>query len=471
MKKKILAMLLASAMVLSMAACKKEPGSSSNTGGDGNTGGSTDTAGKKVINVYAFTDEVPNMIKRYMELNPDFAAKYAIKETIVASEDDAYVTALNAALQQKSGAPDLYAAEAAFVLRYTQGDASGYAMTYKDLGIDIDKGITDAEIATYAYEIGTRPSDNAVVALPYQATGGALIYRRSIAKDVWGTDDPATIQSKVGPGWDKFLTAAGELGDKGYKIVSGSGDVWHALENGSKKGWLVDGKLYIDPDREKLFDVSKTLKDNNWMNDTTDWTDPWYADMGKNSKVFSFFGPAWLINYVMGPNAPDSSGDWAICEPPAGFSWGGTWVIANKNLNPDVKDAVKEIIEWITLDTTTNGLQYKWANGSLYEGSTAFPDQAKDFADGNSTKDTVASAKVMKSSTGEVAYLGGQNMFDIFAPAGANARGDNKTQYDDAINGQFRDQVNQYIAGEKSKEDAIKDFKQKVKDLLDFDAA
>lgn len=41
--------------------------------------------------------------------------------------------------------PDMYCAEAAFVLKYTQGDMSSYAMPYKDLGIDIDKAIADAQ--------------------------------------------------------------------------------------------------------------------------------------------------------------------------------------------------------------------------------------------------------------------------------------------------------------------------------------
>ena len=43
-------------------------------------------------------------------------------------------------------------------------------------------------------------SDGKIVALGYQATGGAFIYRRSIAKDVWGSDDPATVKAKIGGG-------------------------------------------------------------------------------------------------------------------------------------------------------------------------------------------------------------------------------------------------------------------------------
>jgi hypothetical protein len=86
-------------------------------------------------------------------------------------------------------------------------------------------------------------------------------------------------------------------------------------------------------------------------------------------KVFGFFGPAWLINYVMAGNSGGTKpgegtyGDWAVCEPPVGFFWGGTWVIANNN--SPVKDAVGKIIEWITLDSSETGLQYFWANGTL----------------------------------------------------------------------------------------------------------
>ena len=59
---------------------------------------------------------------------------------------------------------------------------------YEDLGLDADGKIKSSEIAQYAVDIGTN-TDGKVVALGYQATGGAFIYRRSIARDTWGTDD------------------------------------------------------------------------------------------------------------------------------------------------------------------------------------------------------------------------------------------------------------------------------------------
>lgn len=416
---------------------------------------------KGVINLYSFTDEVPKMVEKYIELHPDFG--YTVNSTIIATTDGLYQPALDQALVAGGAdAPDIYCAEAAFVLKYAQGDMSGYAAAYKDLGIDVEAELEKAQIAQYTVDIGTRPSDSALVALGYQATGGAFIYRRSIAKDVWGTDDPAEIAKKVGPGWDQFFAAAAELKAKGYGIVSGDGDIWHAIENSSEKGWIVDDKLYVDPAREAFLDLSMKLKENGYHNDTQDWQDGWFADMKDAGAqgIFGFFGPAWLVNYTLAPNCGGSTvgegtyGDWAVCEPPIGFFWGGTWLLANKDT--EKAEAVGQIIDWITLQCDETSLQYLWANGTLNgEGGT---------------KDTVASSTVMAMSDGSVEFLGGQNMFEAFIPANEFANGKNLTQYDETINNLWRDYVRQYTAGNLTRDEALASFKQAVTDQLGIEA-
>ena len=408
------------------------------------------------INLWAFTDEVPGMVEKYLANNPSVNAK--LNTTIIATTDGAYQPALNEAL--KNGEVDLYAAEAAFILKYSKGDMSEFAAPYKDFGIKIDKAIKDADIASYTVDIGSNEKGQ-VVGLGYQATGGCFIYNRSVAKKVFGSDDPKTVQAAIGGGsqsWDKFWDAAKKCADKGVAIVSGDGDIWHAIENSSDKGWIVDDQLYLDPKREAFLDVSKNLTDNGWSNKTQDWTDAWYADMAElgAKPVLGFFGPAWLINYVMAGNSKDTYGDWAVCNSPIGFFWGGTWVLGSKVAAKDKnkKAICKGIIEWITLDTSNTGLLYHWANGTLNGPG--------------GTKDTVSSGTVMSKSDGKLEFLGGQNMFDYFVPAGAYANGKNLTQYDEEINSIWRDQVRAYANGQKSRADAIKDFKQTVADKLGY---
>ncbi len=417
--------------------------------------------GNNVIQIYSFTDEIPRALQMYKELHPEFP--YEINATIIATTDGLYEPALDEALA--AGDADIYCVEADFIAKYTKGEMSSYAMPYKDLGINVAAETIAADIAKYSIEAGTRPSDNAVVGLAYQSTAGVFIYRRSIAKDVWDTDAPAVIEAETGPGWEKFFEAAEKLKERGYAIVSGAGDIWHPMENSADKGWIVDGKLYIDPKRKAFLDYSKELIDKGYSNQTYDWTEAWYADMaGTGAKpVFGFFGPAWFINNIMavssGGTEPGQStyGDWAVCLPPAGFFWQGTWLMANKELenDPAKKAAAASLIEWITLDCTKGGMQYGWSNGSLY---------------GPGIKDAVVSGTVMAMSDGKHPFLGGQDMYYVFRPANRLANGDNITEHDSLIGNIWRDQVRQYTAGNKTHDEAIADFKRAVKDKLGIDA-
>lgn len=473
--KKILAFMLCGTLITSsmLAGCgnnkaeeKKDDKKTETTSGDSKTdekktevATATNDESVKEFILYTFTNEVEDFCKIYKEKNPD-KFPYEIKSTVVSTTDNLYEPALDAALAAGgSEAPDMYTAEAAFIVKYASGDASQYAAPYTDLGIDVENVCKTAEIAPYSMDLG-RNKNGEIVALGYQATGSACIYRRSIAKDTWGTDDPAEITKKIGPGWDTFFKAAEDLKAKGYAIVSGDGDIWHPIENSSDKGWVVDGKLYIDPKREEFLDLSKKLKDNGFSNDTQDWTEGWYADMqdAGAKKVFCFLGPAWLINYTLashcnGTKAGEGTyGDWAVCDSPIGFFWGGTWLLGNKDSK--IKKAVGDVINFVTLDTTEDGLQYKWANNLTgLEG--------KD-------KDSVASGVVMAKSDGKSDFLAGQNMFEYFIPANKYANGTNLTQYDGTINMEWRNQVREYTAGNKSREEAIKDFKDHIKDNLDI---
>jgi hypothetical protein len=176
--------------------------------------------------------------------------------------------------------------------------------------------------------------------------------------------------------------------------------------------------------------------------------------------------PAWLINYVIAgqcktDDKPDTAkgwGDFAVCVPPVGFWWGGSWLFANKDAAADEakKEFLAKFIEWVTLDATKDGLQYGWANQTL---SIA------------AAKDTVSSNAVMKISDGKMDFLGGQDPFQIFLDATAFASSKCKCEYDADLNGQFQNLCNEYAHGKiASKDELIAKFKDAAAEIgIDVD--
>ena len=87
--KKFLSVLLAVFMIFALVGCGSTEGGSSEAEGDG----------KIAINMQAFTDEVPGMFNKFLELHPEYAEKYYLNDTITATTDGLYQPALDEALQ------------------------------------------------------------------------------------------------------------------------------------------------------------------------------------------------------------------------------------------------------------------------------------------------------------------------------------------------------------------------------------
>ena len=422
--------------------------------------------GKTSISVWSFTNEVPSLIEKYYATHQDNDAltDFKFNTTIISTSNGQYTPALNEALEK--GEVDIYSTELAFTLAYTRGAESKYAAPYKDFGIDIDKKVKDAELAKYTIDLGSN-EDGDIVGLGYQATGGCFIYNRTVAKKVFGTDDPKTISKAIGGStgkWNAFWDAASKCAEKKVSILSGYNDLWTALKYSADKGWVdeEEEKIYIDPTREAFFDYCKNMKDNGWTNGTTSWTQAWKMDMGEqgDKPVLGFFGPTWMINFTMDDYCGDTKGDWAVCDAPVKFYWGGTWIHATKTAAQDnaKKAVIKDLLEWLTLDTSEDGLLYQWANGTFQWvwGQGERPDV--------NFKDTVASAVVMRNSDGTLVSLGGQNMFDYFADSGNGTNGNILTVLgiEEDIDKFWLEALKEYLSGTKDKETAIADFKETI---------
>jgi ABC-type glycerol-3-phosphate transport system substrate-binding protein len=424
--KKALIILGVILMLFSISGCKKD--ADKDTASFTGTWAFTDQSDKLVI--WSFTDELANMTNNYYKLShPWVDVDYS------QTPSDQFQAKIDPVLATGQGAPDIIALESAFVRKYVE---SGLLLDITDV-YEAAKG----KLLTYPAEVGTYKGK--VYGLSWQACPGAMFYRRSLAKKYFGTDDPKTVQTYF-TNFNKFLETAKLLKDKSdgaCVVVSSLGDLRNSFLSARQESWLVNGKLVVDPAMEQYMEISKTLHDNRWEGRVGQWSEGWTAGMrgelkddnGKAVEVFSYFLPTWGLHYVLKTNAPGTSGDWAMIQGPSSYRWGGTWVGAYKGTKNPV--AAKEFIRYVTTDDT---FLEAWANDT--------GDMVSNIVVINKIKDTYKEP-----------YLGGQNHYAEFAEMAKGVNGRLLQGSDEAIEAMFDEAVTAFVNGEKSKDEALKDFR------------
>ncbi|GBU29388.1 ABC transporter substrate-binding protein [Treponema sp. R8-4-B8] len=388
-------------------------------------------SGKLVI--WSFTDELANMTNNptwgFKATHPGITVEYS------QTPSDQFQAKIDPVLASGQGAPDIIALESAFVRKYVE---SGLLLDITDI-YEANK----AKLLAYPVEVGSYKGK--VYGMSWQACPGAMFYRRSLAKKYFGTDDPKTIQTYF-VNFNKFLETAKLLKDKSdgsCVVVSSLNDLFNSFMSARKDPWLVNGKLVIDPAMEQYMDICKTLHDNRWEGRVGQWSEGWFAGMkgelkdesGKPIEVFSYFLPTWGLHYVLKTNAPATSGDWAMIQGPSAYRWGGTWVGAYKGTK-NVASA-KEFIRYVTTDD--NFLE-AWAKDT--------GDMVSNINVINKIKDTYSEP-----------FLGGQNHYAEFAEMAKGVNGKLLQGTDEAIEGLWNEAVAAFVNGEKSKAQALADFR------------
>ena len=305
-------------------------------------------------------------------------------------------------------------------------------------------GVTDFS-NTYKYTVEAASDSNGVVkGVSFQCCPSALIYRRSIAKDVLGTDDPAEVQAAL-DSWEKFDEVAKVAKEKGYYMEATSVDDYRVFSNNTTSAWVVDGKLNIDPAIQAWMDQAETYTNEGYARYATGiWSDEKNSEMFKEGKSMCFFGPAWYFNFCMG-NAQDPDkgcfGDWAICKGPQAHFWGGTWMLAATGTdNPTmVADIMNTFInnEDVCSKLVSEDSQFS-NNQKVNNKFAADPNYGNDF-------------------------LGGQNDTAVFAELAKDIKFQNITPYDQICNEQLQANYLEYLAGTVDKETAMTNFKEAIK--------
>lgn len=459
--KKFMTLALILIMVLSLVACgtdTKDTGSDEEN--DAENGTETEEVEQgKVLNIWGWNDEFQGLFENYFEGAGLVPEGIEVKFTIVPNDDNAYQNALDEALQNQATASDdekidMFLIEADYALKYSDSDYT--------LNIIDDVGLTSGDISgqyPYTQEIVT-DSSGAIKGTSWQATPGLFAYRRSIAKDVLGTEDPDEVQEALST-WDKFYEVAEEAKSKGYKMLSGYDDSYRTFSNNVSTPWVDDNNtIIIDDNIKEWIEQTKSFTDNEYNNKTSLWDDQWAADQGPSGKVFGFFYSTWGINFTLLGNAletplPDGVsatgdpekfaeategngifGDYAVCYGPQNYYWGGSWLCGAAG--SDNLDLVKEIMKTMTCDSET---------------LTTITKDTQDFTNNIEAMEALAADDSFAS-----AFLGGQNHIKLFTESAKGIDMSTISPYDQGLNEGIQTAFRDYFNGTVDYDTALDNF-------------
>ncbi len=451
--KKFLSVMLASVMALSLTAC----------GGGNATGGTaqTDTSGSKsgtTANADSKDDAAEKLVvwtlaNDLIDFGERFTEKTGVQVETVVIEPADYPTKVQTALLAGETEPDIIVGEPQMLEDFYE---AGFFANLDDFGAKDYEG----QIVDYVWEVG-QDADGIQRAISYQITPAGIYYRRDIAQEVFGTEDPDEI-GKLFKDYPSILDAAKKLKSAGYRIFASDAEMNYFSGDSA---WVIDGALNVDKAREAYMDLSVELYQQDLTAYAAQWATPWYQAMAgevpiltaetqwgtddmniwdkdsfnaategmEKTSVFAFGLPSWGV-LIMRDNVAETAGKWGVCSGPAYGFGGGTFI--GVSAQSKRQQTAWEFVKFCTLDEDTANWWIEYSQG-----------------------DTVSLISVLeahKDDQNEV--YGGQNLYSFWLKQAEGIDYSKVTRYDKGIGDAWGAAISAIKTGEKDKASAIAEF-------------
>ncbi|MDO5298283.1 MAG: ABC transporter substrate-binding protein [Clostridia bacterium] len=411
--KKIIAMLLAAVMMTAMLAAVA-------------------CADGKIV-VWTLANDLKQFAERYTEQTG--------KEVEVVVFDSAdYATKIIQTLGTRSKDLDIFVGEPQMLPNFFE---AGFAADLSELDAQVQE-----QLVGYTYEAG-KDEDGVLRAISYQATPGSVIYRRDLALEVFGTDDPDAIGEKFSS-FSAIVETAAQLHEAGYSIFGDTGALrWFSI---SSSPWVKDGEIIVDQDRLDYFDAAVELYQNEYVAFAPEWSAAWYASMAgalpvnagwndlasmdagtPQTQVFAYVMPSWGA-LIIRDNAQENKGKFGVCSGVCSFFGGGTFLAVNE-FSKNKEDAI-DFIKFCTLNDETAQWWLNVSNGDVVS-SKAVLEANKDYQNPS---------------------FGNQNTYGFYAKELEKVDYSLITGYDDTCKEAFGAAIVSVQEGKQTKEEALKEF-------------
>lgn len=345
MKKKIVSILLVAAMTVTMlAGCGNSSAETAESAPAGTESAEaeqpaeaeeTAEAGGDAKTVTIWTWDYDNTL---MMADAFEAANPGITVEVVNVAFSDYYTKIQQAVSSGSELPDIVAQSCTLL------------KNYGELGIfeDLSKEPYNVDSSLFFDYIKDRAimEDGSLIGIEESVSPSAIAYKRDLAKEYFGTDDPDELAAMFAKTED-YITYGKEVQEKS----GGQAYLFHSA--GAVAEWLyfadntqleTDGTINFTDKMTSTVDLLTEMRDNKVVDTYENGTAQANATYSDDLHIM-YPCPNWAINYYIKANDPDGSGNWGLMMPATGgYSCGGTSLgITNTS---EVKDEAWQFIHW-----------------------------------------------------------------------------------------------------------------------------
>lgn len=315
----LLASMLCMTLILTNAGCSGDSGNTS----ENQEGQASKNTQSKPLDVTVERESITGTISMWTWTEP------SMTENIVPGFNEVYpnVTVEHSAIAQEdvpeklqtviaSGAqpPDVVWAERGVMGKLVALDC------WEDLR---DYGIKEEDILESFLPL-LRNSRDEIIGLDMAPGFAGLAYKRDLAKQYLGTDDPDELEAIL-PTWEAFFEKGVEVKEASggtIYMMAGSSVLYNVLAGQDGTAYTKDNKLQLrqilEPIFTKLVEATKLGIVNKHMMDTT----AYYASIAGKEDIF-YPCATWAPFHVIQPNDPDGNSVWGLIQNPEGGTING----------------------------------------------------------------------------------------------------------------------------------------------------
>ena len=317
------------------------------------------------------------MMEKYHELHPNVTFEP------IATEWGDMLTKVQQALASGSELPTIIPMDRALIANWKQFDILE----------DLNEYGVDTSVYNQALIDAATTDDGRLIGLFSAACPAGIAYKRDLAKEYFGTDDPEELQAMFST-YDDYVT-------HGAEVAEASGGSVYLFHSGQAVAeWLYfasdvpnyeDGKINMTAKMEDVMGKLIALRDAGAVDTYQNGTPEGNATYAGKNHIF-YPCPDWAITYYIEANDPDGSGNWGIIKAPVNYQHGGTAFGITTSATDEQKAAAYDYIHWCVSDQVG-------------------AEEARDVAGFITMDPTIATPEFCKRSDEE--FFGGENISDL----------------------------------------------------------